>query len=313
MLVTQDLLEGIRTNFRSMFARNFEAAVNLQNWTQLAAEIPSDGEQNTYTWFGTTPKMEDVTGRQLSTQGLNKFSFTIVNKEWQAGIEVERAAIERDRLGLFTPRIQQLSMEAARHPGELLLSLFESPGNAYDGTAFFSDSRVIHDSGTIDNIVTGSGVDTVAKIQTDLAAAKGAMVAFKDDKGRPMLILPNAIVIPGALSGIMWQALNNSAGDGVNTPTPPANWGTGAVLVNGYWVYINPYLTSANDWYVLYTGGGPEEKPFVYQVEKRPELLADTDPNSRAAQERRSYLYSAYGRYNVGVGEPRYAVKINNT
>jgi phage major head subunit gpT-like protein len=54
-------------------------------------------------------------------------------------------------------------------------------------------------------------------------------------------------------------------------------------------------------------------RPFVWQVEKRPVLESDTDPNSRENILKRKFLYSVYGRYNVGVTDPRLGVKIENS
>lgn len=312
MIITQDLLESVRTNFRAIFKGELDRTTAIQGWQNLVSEVPSDAEQNTYDWFGAVPKMENVTHRQASRRGLNRYSFTLVNEEWQSVIEVQRAALERDRLGQIVPRIRSMASEAARHPGELIMNLFETPGNAFDGAAFFGNTRVIGDSANIDNIVTGTGT-TVAQFQADLASARGAMRSYQDDQGVPMGLIGNAIVVPGALEGVAYQALSTAqAGDGINQKTLPADFGNGGVFA-GYRLWVNPYLSSVNDWYLLHLGAGEAEKPFVLQMEKRPELTGETDPNSAHVIDRRTFLYSAYGRYNAGVTDPRFAVKVDNT
>lgn len=305
-VVSSDYLAGILTNFRALFQDSFEAARTMQGWGDMAIPMPSDSESNTYEWFGTVPKMEDVSHDVVKIHDLTEYNFVLNNKEWQAAIEVKREAIERDRLGLITPRITQLAMEAARHPGELMLGLFESNPTTFDGTAFFANS---HNVATFDNLLAGSGV-TVDAFQTDLSVARSTLALFNDDKGRPMNLVGNIIVVPPALEMVAWQALNTT-NSGANTGTPPATL-NGMWSASGYSVIRNPYLTDPNDWYLL-VNGGPTQRPFIWQEEKAPVVESDTNPFSREAIIQRTFLYSVYGRYNVGVTDPRFGVKTVNT
>jgi phage major head subunit gpT-like protein len=305
-VVTSDFLEALRTNYRALFASSFAAYENQQDWGPLAMRMDSDSEQNSYNWLGTSPKMQKVTHGQVKKEDLPPFNFTIVNDEWQNAIEVERAALERDKLSLIPPRIMGLALEAARHPGELIMQLFVDNPVAFDNVTFFNDTRVIGKSANIDNIRAGTGV-TVAAFQTDLGVARGVMRKFQDDQGRPMNLVGNVIVVPAELEQLAYQAIN--ADQEYNAGVVPA---AGAVSRRGYTILVNPFLSDANDWFLLHDGG-EAARPFIYQTEKEPELLADTDPNTRAAIETRKFLYSGYGRYNAGVADPRFAVKTTNT
>jgi phage major head subunit gpT-like protein len=309
-VVSSDFLIGVLTQFRSLFAREFSAAQALQGWQQFAMFQDSDGEQTTYEWFGTVPQMQDVSHDQVSLRGLDEYNFSIANREYQAAIEVSRMALERDRLNLILPRIAQLSGEAARHPGQLIFELVEDNPDAYDGTAFFADTRVIGESANIDNDLSGAWTDSVAEFQNALAAAREAMRLFQDDRGRPMNLLPNAIMVPPALEQLAWQALNvNQAGNQDRNVVPSTT--TGVLSGAGYAVIVNPYLSDADDFYTFHLGG-PAMRPFVWQVEKRPVLESDTDPMTRENILKRNFLYSVYGRYNVGVTDPRLAVKLTD-
>ncbi len=309
-VVTSDFLIGLRTQFEAMFKMNFEAAMALEGWPRLVARVGSKGEQNTYNWFGTVPKVEKVTHGVAAIHGLRPDSFTVLNEEWQAIIEVERAAIERDRLDLIGPRISQLAQELARHPGELVYDdLVRANANAFDGAAFFADTRVIGDSANIDNQFAGTGT-TVAQFQADLATAQATMRKFQDDRARPMNLVGNVIMVPPELIQVAWQALNANQGS-VLSPVVPATQ-DGILSQVGYLVASNPYLTDANDWYLFHVGPG-QDRPFVWQVEKEAEITADTNPNSAEAIKTRKFLYSGYSRYNVAFTDPRYGVKITNT
>lgn len=314
-VVTSDFLAGLRTQFRALFAREFKAARAFQGWRNLVIPINVMDETVSYNWFETVPKMQDVTGDTVSIQGLVPDTFSLTNREYQAAIEVDRKAIERDRLGLIMPRIQQLGMEAARHPGELIFNLIKDNAVAFDGSAFFADSRTISDSGTIDNNIAGtkgSGSDySVNEFQSDLADAVAQMRLFKDDRGRPMNIRGNVVMVPAALEQVAWHTLNRSAGDGVISPTMPVTE-DGMFTGSGYRVIVNPYLTDADDWYLFYVGNGMN-RPFIFQQEKAPVLESETMPNSRETIVNRKFLYSVYGRYAVGLTDPRFGVKVVNT
>jgi len=310
-VVNSDFLTGLLTNFRAIFASDFAAASATQFWPNLATRVNSNGKIESYNWFGTAPKMQDVTHDGLTLQGLTKYNFTIENALYKAGLEVERTALEDDKLGLIMPRVRQLGPEAARHPGELILSLFESNPTAYDGVAFFSDTHTADgDSGTIDNIVSGTGT-TVAQFQADLASARAQMGRFKDDRGRPMSLRPNTIVIPPELNQTAFQALNFDLGAGKVDAIPPSGEG-GMWQKNGYTVIENPFLTATNDWYVLAIGPGEDDKPFVFQDRVAPSLEGITSPNSESGVLLDKFIYTVRGRYAVGVSNFRRAVKVNN-
>lgn len=308
-MVTGDLLSTLLTTWRGMFVDDFLAASNMQGWRNLAIVIDSQNESEGYTWFGTVPKMEDVTHGTVKISDIPGYSFTLPNLEFQTAMEVERVLIERDRLNLVKPRINQLAMEAARHPGELMLSILPTNPNAYDGAALIGDSRIIGASGNIDNQVTGTGT-TVAQFQADLASARAQMARFQDDQGRVMRLMPNTIMIPPEMEQVVWQALNVQQGQLVNPVLPGANGGFYSAA--GYNIISNPFLTDVNNWYLLHVGAGTD-KPFIFQSEKVPELLGATDPNTEYVITRRKFLYSVYGRYNVGITDPRYVVLVTNT
>ncbi len=309
-VVTSDFLAGVRTNFRALYEREFQAAQGLQGWQMLALPQPSDGELNTYNWFGTVPLMQDVTHGTVQLAGLLPDNFSLTNAEYQAAIEVERAAFERDKLGLIMPRIQQLGAEAARHPGQLIFNHVENNDNAFDGSAYFGNTRTIGESANIDNNLAGTGI-TVAQIQTDLGVAVAEMRVFQDDQGRPMNLRGNVIMIPPELEQLMFQAINRASGDNVVSPIIPVS-DNGVWAASGYQVVVNPYLTDANDWYLFHVGQGAM-KPFIWQTEKRPVLESDTNPMSRATILARTFVYSVYGRYTTGMTDPRLGVRTVNS
>ena len=307
-IVTTDFLAGVLTNFRALFESDFQAAQAFQAWKQIAMTIPSKTLTETYEWFGTPPQMEDVGKSELTLEGLEEYNFSISNNLYKAGIEVSRSAIEDDRLGLIMPRVRQLGGEAARHPGQLVFNLVVDNGLAYDGVAFFADTRVIGRSANIDNIVDGAfGDGTVAEFQAGLRAGRTAMINFEDDQGRPMGLTPNVLMVPPDLEETAFQSLSvERAGRqdrAVLAPSPASSFNAG-----GYLVIVNPYLTTVDDWYMFHVAGAI--KPFVYQTRIAPSLEGITTPNSESGVIRDKFVYSVRARYNAGYGEPRHALQV---
>lgn len=309
-IVNSDFLSGLLTNFRTVFASDFQVAMAWQSWKDISIRVPSNTDTESYNWFGTVPQMEDVThGDGPTLQGLPSYNFTIQNNLYKAALEVQRTAIEDDKMGMIQPRLRQLGPEAARHPGQLIFNLFESNGNAYDSTAFFANTRAIGSSANIDNIATGTGT-TVAQVQTDIGTVRATMARYQDDQGRPMNLRVNAFVIPPELEQVFWQALNFNEGAGLVNTMPPATQ-DGKWNLAGYTVMTNPYLTDTNDWYALALNG--EFRPFVFQDRVSPALEGITDPNTESGALRDRFIYTVRARYNVGYGDPRYAVKVTNS
>lgn len=308
-VVSSDFLAGVLTSFQARFQSVFDSAQNLTPWRDvLAMQVDSNTDTETHAWLGTPPAMQDVTQRDLIMEGLFSFNYSLQNLTYKAAIEVKRSTFEDDKLNLIRPRIDQLGLEAARHPGQLVLQAAATNGLAFDGTAFFADTRVLGRSANIDNLLAGGGVTTVALIQADLAAARSAMRLFQDDQGRPMGNVPNVIMIPPALEQIMWQALNANQGS-INQPVVPASQ-EALAQASGFRIVVNPYLTDVNDWYMFSVGG--IFKPFIYQTRIAPSLENVLDGTENSVIRDR-YIYSVRARYNVGYGDPRYGVKIVNT
>lgn len=304
-IVSSDFLNNVLTGFQVLFDGEFAAAKNLQPWRELAMPKFSTGDNESYNWLGSPPVMVDVTRGELQIEGAYPYQYSLSNKTYKSAVEIKRATFEDDKYGMMADEIAQLGNEAARHPGQLLFQLFTSGGLAFDATAFFADTRVIGRSANIDNIQTGTGA-TAALLRADLATNRGVMRKFQDDQGRPMNIVPNTIVVPAELEGAMWEALN--PGPSATAPIPATV--DGSFQAGGYTVMVNPYLTDANDWYLLARNG--RFRPFIYQERIAPSLEGITSPNTDEGVIRDRYIYSVRARYEVGYGDPRYAIRITN-
>ena len=307
-VITSQLLSEVLTNVRALFRQSFEAAMMNQGWMTFTTKISNAKQVEKLSWLGTDPTMQQFDG-QLQTGGLNNFSYTMTNLLYKGGFEVERMALERDALSQIAPRAAHMGREAAAFAGRQVNALFEAPGNAFNSTAFFSDSHTIGDA-SIDNeheVTSAAAVPTAAELRTYLAAVRNKMRKFRDDKNRVMGLVPDTLVIPGEIESAMRQALTgwDIGGQQGGVAAPSIN---GVEQIAGYNLIVNPYLTDVNDWYALHTRG--EVKPFILTEEVAPTVESVTDPGSELLVVHEKVIYAARTSIATGVGHPAHAVKV---
>lgn len=289
-------------SFRALFLQNSELAMAEATWPKVAMEIPSDSAEENYNWFGTTPTVKEWLDTK-TLDALRGFDFLIKNRDWEATMQVDRNDFEDDKLGTYRPRISEMGKEAMLHLDGLVseVRVAGSAALCYDGQFFYDTDHVEGESGTLSNIVTGTGV-AVANIYDDFGTARARMRTFKDDRGRPRIRRQGSLqllaTIPPGLEKV-FEELNNPA-PGATTPR----------VVLPY--VVDPYLADANDWYLDYIGGSV--KPFVAQINRRPDFVSLEDPNSsEIVFMRKKILFGTEARYNAGYGLWYMSVKATNT
>jgi phage major head subunit gpT-like protein len=305
-VVTSDFLAGLMTNFQALAMMSLAEQEKDAVQPKIATLMPSESDRESYGWLGEVPAMREWKAER-AVYGLTGFDYTITNRHFEGTIAVDRDTLADGKYGLIKPKIQELGQRAALYPDELLLTLL-APGTvekAFDGTAFFANTRVIGESANIDNLLAGTGIDTTAKILTDLAAAIVALGTFQDARGKPMNLIqgaaPVTIVCPlAALIAIRSALLPAVAG--VNR----AEAGFVAEVIGSAWLDA----VDANDWYVLVTNR--VLKPLIYQLRQKPEFVALDQPTAHAGFMSRMLYYGIDMRCNAGFGDPRYAVKVVN-
>jgi phage major head subunit gpT-like protein len=302
-IVTSDFLAALYTSYKAIFVNEFAAALGAVDYKKITTLFPSNTLIESYSWLGTVPAMREWVDERVP-KGLLSGDFSITNKHYEASISVDRDTLEDDRYNMIKPRIQQLAQEAARHPDELTFALINAgaTGLAYDGTEFFADTRVIGASGNIDNIAAGAYAATSAKIRTGLGVAGALMRLFQDDNARPMNLVGDTILCAPAMEDAILLAL---LPDVAGTVLP--------ISRKIKEVIVSPFLTSgatAGHDYYLICNNHPL-KPFFFQSRKTPEFVSQDNPAGGVAFSRNLFQYGVDARYNVGYGDPRYAVQID--
>jgi phage major head subunit gpT-like protein len=194
----------------------------------------SDQASEQYPFLGQTPRMREwIGGRQA--KGLRSNSMTIVNKHYEATLEIALRDLRRDKTGQLQARVSEFADEGDAHWGTLLSALILGGPSTlcYDGQYFFDTDHSEGDSGTQDNdisvdisAVPGAGSDNTATFpnaaQMQAAIVKGIaqILSFKDDRGRPMnsnakrflVTVPVGLYMPAiaSISAITLQALQQN-------------------------------------------------------------------------------------------------------
>ena len=310
-IVTNGQLATTLLNVQSKFLNDFDSLMAVQGWRDLVTVLPSNTATEQLAWFGKTPQMADVTKTKVSIGGASPYSYSLTSRTWQAGISFEREWWEDDKLGFSGPLIAALSEEAVANRGRQVFGLLTSGGLAYDGTAFFSDSRTQGDSGTIDNNIGYTAASATTLTQAEVSGvvklAQQTMAAFKDDKGNVQAKYPDTFVVPVSLYHDFWQGLATANQMGSIAAIPPTP-SSGMVMVGGYKLCVNHVSSSASVVYALRTMG--TIKPFVFLERQTPAVDGITNVNSKEWMIDREIPYVATDRFEVGYGDPRDALKI---
>ncbi len=302
-LVTSDFLAGLMTNFRAIFTQALgDAFAEKPLYQDIATKFDSTSDQESYGWLGANPSMSQwLDKRQLKSP--SAYDYSLKNKHYEGTISVNRDTYTDDKYGLIAPRIRGLANRAIRHFNEKVLSQLDDGATllAYDGTAFFADTRVIGSSGNIDNLLSGSYSNSADEIRAALAAAYVAMQLFKDDQGIPMGLIPDTIVCsPSMLIPIRNALLPGVAG--VER--------TEAGLFPADRIFSTPWVDDdVENWYVLCTKQ-VEVKPLIFQLRKNVEFVSMDKPDDHNVFMQNEFYYGVDDRFATGYGDPRTAIKI---
>jgi len=274
MIINQQVLAGMFKSFSTIFNEAFLGV--KPDYAQVAMVVPSASKENHYGWLGAFPRMREWLGDRL-LKDIKAHGYTLLNKDWEATIEVDRNDIEDDTFGIYRPMVAEMGRSAAAHPDELVFALLALglTTECYDGQYFFDTDHPVGES-TASNYGGGSSslwalldgkreikpfifqsrrdVNFISKDKpddehvfmrkkylygcdrrdnagfglwqlaygskdtlnaTNYAAARAAMMAFKDDEGKPLGITPSLLVVPPSLESaarILLKNQNDAAG-----------------------------------------------------------------------------------------------------
>jgi len=155
MIINQASLTGIYKSFSTIFNQAFDAAPSQKDL--VAMTVPSTGKSVDYKWLGDFPMMREWLGDRV-IKDLSAFHYEIVNKSYEATIEVDKDDIKDDQVGVYTPMIQGIGQAAKNHPDILVFLLLAAGFETlcFDGQYYFDGDHPVGE-GSASNDGGGSG------------------------------------------------------------------------------------------------------------------------------------------------------------
>lgn len=193
--------------------------------------------------------------------------------------------------------LEQLAVEAAYHPDELLFQTLIAGESAacFDGQYFFDTDHSWGDSGSQSNDLTYDAASTSAVTTAEFKAAyhqaRAAMLGFKNDRGKP-LVRPvigrrtsMLVLVPPQLELVATEAVQSVT---INN--------SDNIILDRPMVVSSPYLTDGTKFYTFYLAD--VLKPFVFQAREALQRQMKYAGNDDIEYKDAKFMTEA--RYNVG-------------
>lgn len=307
MLLTPANLAFVFYGLDTRFKQGLQKA---EPWSEkIATTVPSTTEENRYAWVGAIPKMREWIGeRQL--RNLEARGYVLPNKDYEASLEIPRNKIEDDQFGIYGNSAEGLGWAAKVWPDDLVIAALKAGTTAlcFDGQPFFNASHPVKfgDSsmGTFSNNLTGTALTA-----PNFAAARAAMMAYKDENGDALRINPRLLVVPPALEATARQILQaeNIAPAGAFGQNAAGGFQTNVMKGTADLHVAQELAGQDTTWYLMDVS--KPIKPLVFQKRKDPQFASLTDPTAENVFKRKTFIYGVDARGNAGYTLPHLCLR----
>jgi phage major head subunit gpT-like protein len=213
------------------------------------------------------------------------YETTFTHKEYAKGLQIERKLWDDDRAGLIRRKASALGLEygqtRATHAASILNNAFSSSYLGADGKALSATDHPTspNDSTSISN--KGTTAFSYAAVKATLQAGR----RMDNDRGLPMPIFYNTLIVPVELEETAVEILQALAKPG--TADNDAN------AVGNIRVIADPYLTDANNWFMVDSAQAKLHMLWFDRV--TPELSLDPTSDFNLVARYRGYMRYSFG------------------
>jgi phage major head subunit gpT-like protein len=166
-MITQAQLDALKTTLKAKF--NAGLALTPDDWRSVAGFMKSDSKSNTYAWLSQFPAFREWVGSRLH-KALAEKAYNVVNKKFEATVDVQRTDIEDDLMGHYASITESQGQAAKDLMNDLIFQAvaagFASP--CYDDQYFFDTDHPVYanEDGTgavtpVSNMQAGAGAPWV--------------------------------------------------------------------------------------------------------------------------------------------------------
>lgn len=148
MLINTANLASLFVAYKAAFKGAFDGAQT--DWEKISTVVPSATESNLYAFLGQFPRLREWLGdRQI--KNMSAFDYSIVNKDFESTVSVDRNKIEDDVFGIFAPLMAEMGAAAKTHPDEIIFALLALGASelCYDGQNFFDTDHPLVTAGVV--------------------------------------------------------------------------------------------------------------------------------------------------------------------
>lgn len=295
---TQWVLPIVRKEWQQKLEAVLAPSLNLfGRETSTAAAEYSQGMGN----FGLVPEYNSATaeGNAAAIQ-YDSFSElyekTFTHKEYAKGVAIERKLWDDDQSGLIRRRAQILGNSfgttRATHAASVFNNAFSSDYVGGDGVSLCNASHPVNkvDSGTTFSNAGSTALSYDAVISTIIAGQ-----GLNDDRGNPMPVMYDTLLIPIALQGVAYEQLKGllkpGTGDNDTSAIP--------YMTGGINIIVDPYLSDANNWFML--DSAMASMHLLWYDRVNPEISLDPSSDFNLVAQYRGYM-----RYSFGWDDARF-------
>lgn len=317
MQITPQNLKFLFQQYSRQFQSMYDTTPSF--WQRYASEVPSSTSENVYGWLAQFGGMREWRGSRQVVDASGR-SYTLTNKPYERTVELDLDKVKDDQYGFFGAVVENLARVGKTLPDQETAKAVQTGTTAecWDGQPFFSDAHPVNpdDStlGTYDNNLAGAAYNLVTDPKGAWAAAKAAMMKFKDDGGKPLNAMPDTLLVgPDLLDAAL-----TIAGASTIVATVQAVQGTGnnvaaAGVTN---IYQGTITVICTPWLTLDTAAGyaldtsKSLKPILWQNREPVTFKARINPEDPKVFDTKKLTYGVDGRGRAGYGLPWTAVRL---
>lgn len=283
-----DLLEpGLRKAFADVFFQE-----NQQSMASVLFDyVESRKAQEHDLEMGDVADFAPYTGTMPYDDTGEGYKTNYIHAEFARAMKLERKLVDDDLYNVIARRPQQLGLAAFRKRETDAASVFNNCVVAGitggDGVALGSSAHPSNNGGA-----SQSNLGTTALSPTELDTARITMVKFKSNRGNPLTIQPDTIIVPVDLQSYAYEIISSRGK--VDTAQNNVNFHYGS-----YKLVVWPnYLSSSTRWFLA---DSRIMKMYLKWFDRiTPQFFRDTDFDTLTAK------FAGYMRYSYGWSDWRW-------
>lgn len=174
---------------RMEFQRAYQSVADPAPYETFTTQVPSTARIENYTIQSSPPGIKEYMGRREFAQ-LDPKRYQVVNKEFDAGINVSTRDVEDDQVGSYMMSIKDLGLDA-RSPFRARIVLQTMALGAttpcFDGSNFFATAHNLGSAGSVPNGFGGGGNSITLDAASNDGVTHKFVLAVHDRSLKPFL------------------------------------------------------------------------------------------------------------------------------